>query len=419
MPTLASTDGDMNCLNCGMDVPEDVPFCPHCGHNNSAKSRKRRLKFILMDVQDNRRFKHLASAAVITVVIVAVLSVLLALPSEEPEAGTHGLSDYAIIISEAEYVELGGSFQTGDMTAYMQGSTIFFRLSDFAAEGFDEFTWIVRNEFLNKSQTITKYTPDLTWTSMCVGSYTITVSCLSTETEETATYIGLIQYCGDIHTQYSFSHGDITYAVYVDIPFDEYMLYRTANVSVRHDPSPNAGVQFVTENGAVAVLAEKLAEQYQARNPESALDTTDYTGYILSFVQNCFSVGSDTFYHSTSVYWAYPSETLYTGVGNSGDLVVLATSLLRASGFDAGIACVNGHSFVALALDGYTGPSEVPDGYHMLRVGYGGRYYHMCEVDSENIPIGCVRECYGYSGGFTYYGEATGSDSGLAFPQTS
>ncbi len=182
----------MNCQNCGMNVPENVPFCPHCGHNISVKRRRRKLRFILMDVQDDRRFKHLTSAAVITVVIVAVLSVFLALPSEDPEAETYSPSDYVIIISETEYVELRGSFQTGDMTAYMQGSTIFFRLSDSAAEGFNEFTWIVRNEFLNKSQTITKYTPDLTWTSMYIGSYTVTVSCLSTETGKTATYIGTI-----------------------------------------------------------------------------------------------------------------------------------------------------------------------------------------------------------------------------------
>ncbi len=205
----------------------------------------------------------------------------------------------------------------------------------------------------------------------------------------------------------------------MDIPFDEYVLHRTADVSVRHEPGPDAGVQFVTENDAVAILAERLAEQYQTRNHGSALDTADYAGYILSFVQSCFSVGSDTFYHSTSVYWAYPSETLYTSIGDSGDLAVLAASLLRASGFDAGIACVNGHSFVALAPGDYIGPSEIPNGYHMLRVRYDGRYYYMCEVDSEDIPIGCVRECYDYSGGFTYYGKATGSGSGLAFPQMS
>ncbi len=402
-----------------MDVPEDVPFCPHCGHSISSKRRRRKLRFILMDLQDDKRFKHLASVTVIMVVIVAVLSVLLTLPNEEPKVETHGPSNYTIIISETEYVELGGSFKTGDMTAYMQESIIFLRLSDSAAEGFDEFTWIVRNEFLNESQTITKYTPDLTWTSMYIGSYTVIVSCLSTETGETATYIGLIQYCGNIHTQYSFFHDGVTYAIYVDVPFDEYVLYRTANVSVRHKPDPNAGVQFVTEDGAVAVLAKRLAEQYQTRNPGSPLNTADYAGYILSFVQSYFNVGSDTFYHSTSVYWAYPSETLYTGVGNSGDLAILAVSLLRASNFDAGIAYVNGHSFVALALDGYTGPSEVPDGYHMLRVNYSGRCYYMCEVDSGDIPIGYVRKCYGYSGGFIYYEEATGSGNGLAFPQTS
>lgn len=411
----------MKCPNCGEEVTGDVPFCPHCGQNISTRSR-RKLRFILIDVQEDRRFRHLASAAVIAVVIVAVLAVLLALggTDEDPQAGpTIGPSADDIVISDSEYIDLGGDFDSGALTATIDsGGQMYISLTDQASSGFTSYTWILRNEFLNSSQSITKTAANLTWVSPSIGQYSVTVHCSNPDGSETAVYVGTIEYCGNIHTLHSFTHDGVSYSVYVDVTYQEFqdgMSYDTG--PSRNDPSASSGAGFIDTSGCVSLLSQRLQEAYAAANPGAPTDGADYAGYILSFVQSCFTVGSDIFYHSTGTYWATPAETLFTTVGDSGDLSVLAASLLRAAGFDAGIAVVQGHGFVAVAIDGYTGPAEAPSGYHTVRVTDSGRQYVLCEVSRGALPMGCVQDAYGYSGGhLTYYGEASAEGDGLSVP---
>ncbi len=416
----------MNCPNCGGEVTDDVPFCPHCGHNLEGRKHKRKLRFILMDVQDDRRFRHLASAAVITVVIVAVLSVLLALggtgtTDDSPFSPTLGEpSSDAIIVSDTSYIELRGDFSNGSLNARLDSSgqmTIW--LSGSASEGFSTYTWILRDENTNTAQEITKNAPSLVWVSPYLGTYTVTVVC-SSDTGSDEVYVGTIEYLGDIHLQYSFPYNGENYTVYVDVALDEYAdsVYSTSvPSSVRHSSDVASGARFIVVGDAVSSLSQRLLDAYTARNPSAPTDGPEYVNYILSFVQNCFKVGSDTYYHSTSTYWAFPAETLYTAVGDSGDLAVLTASLLIASGYDAGIATVNGHAFATVSLDRYTGPTEIPDGFHVLRVIHDGKYYYLCTVDEVSATAGCVSDAYGYSDDhFTYYGETASEGSGMAFP---
>ena len=416
----------MKCPNCGEDVTDDVPFCPHCGHNLEGRRHKRKLRFILMDVQDDMRFRHLASAAVITVVIVAVISVLLALGTPADDQGsvdTPGYgepSDGAIIVSDTSFIELSRAFDDGDMSARLDSSgQLSIWLSDGASEGFSAFTWILRDEYSNTSQAITKDTADLTWVSPDLGRYTVTVHCIADDGSE-AVYVGMIDYLGNSHVQYSFVHDGESYSVYVDVSLDEFLGCINADGvpdDRRHSPTAESGAAFNDTGGSVELLSERLRNAYLSHNPGASTSGQEYEDYILDFVQSCFTVGSDTYYHSTSTYWAFPAETLYTSVGDSGDLAVLAASILIASGYDAGIAVVNGHGFVAVSLDSYTGPSSVPEGYHQLRVSQNGTSYYITEVDERDVPLGYVDESYGYSGGrFTYYGQAAGEGSGIALP---
>ena len=385
----------MRCPNCGEDVTDDVPFCPHCGHNLESRRQKRKLRFILMDVQDDMRFRHLASAAVITVVIVAVLSVLLALggnagDGDGPSDTVYGEpSEDAIIVSDTSFIELSEGFEDGTLSARMESNgQMSIRLSDEASEGCVSYTWILRDEFSNTSQTITKDTPDLTWVSPDLGRYTVTVHCLME----------------DGHT------------VYVDVTLGEYMRYAHASGipdDIRHSPDADDGARFIVTDGSVATLVQRLQTEFSAHYGSTPTDGPEFAEYILCFVQSCFTVGSDTYYHSASVYWAFPAETLYMAVGDSGDLAVLAASLLSAAGYDAGIAVVNGHGFAAVSLDGYS-PSTVPDGCRSLTVSQGGVRYLICEVSDGHMPPGCVDGEYGYSNGhFTYYGSVADEGSGL------
>ena len=414
----------MRCPNCGEDVNSDAPFCPHCGQNISRRSH-RKLRFILMDVQDDRRFRHLAAATVITVVTVAVLAVLLALGTPgsgtSDDGGRIGPSDDAIVVSETDYIELTGGFEDGTMNAYLDsGGQLIIRLSADASRGFDSFTWILRDEFLNKTQTITKTASDLTWVSPYIGVYTVTVDCLSSETGETSVYYGAIEYCGNTHTQYSFTFDGHVYTVYVDVPYAEYRHYSSDDVAYatdRSSPGAESGRLFITTDGAVGALADRLTAEYRDANPSAPLNDQRFADYIVCFVQSCMAAGSDTFYNSSSVYWAFPSETLYMGAGDSGDLSVLAASLLQACGYDSGIAVIHGHAFVTVVVDGYV-DQDPPEGFHTLSVTDGGTRHHLTEVSEGRVPLGCVGDGYGYSNGrFTYYGQDSSADSGMASAQ--
>lgn len=406
----------MKCPNCGMEVEGDSPFCPHCGQNISVRS-KRKLRFILMDVQDDRRFRHLASAAVITVVIVAVLAVLLALGTggDGPDDDNVGPSDGAIIISDTDYIELGGCFKDGDMSASIdQNGYLIVRLSGNIADRYSSFNWVLRNEFLNEIQAVTNDTGTLTWQSPSIGQYTVTVTCIDPATGGSEVFTGTIEYCGNVHTQYTFVYDGVSYTVYVDVDHTEYLHYSSGDIAYLSDRTSNtasAGSNFITTEGAVAILADRLMTAYG--NPDN---TSGFADFVLCFVQSCFPSGSDSYIHSQPVYWAFPSETLYKGIGDSGDLAVLAASILRSCGYDAGIAVIHGEAFVAVSLQEYTDTGGA-DGLHLVRVSEGGTQYYLGQLTEGRTALGYIGSEYGYSNGrYTYYGQDVSGESGIAIP---
>ena len=313
----------MRCPNCGEKVEEDVLFCPHCGQNISVRS-KRKLRFILMDVQDDRRFRHLASAAVLTVVIVAVLAVLLALDIGNDDGGdTGGPSSSAIILSDTEYIEVYGCLKDGDMTASMNSNGyLVIRLSDDIRDSYGSFSWVLRNEFLNENQTVTNDTGTLTWPNPVIGVHTVTVTCSDPLTGETAVYTGTLEYCGNVHTQHTFVFDGSSYTVYVDVTNQEYRIYSSANIAYTEDRntgSAASGAGFITTDGAVAVLVERLIAAYTNSDPSLSVSDERFADFILSFVQSCFRTGSDAYYNSRPTYWAYPAETLYETIPHFHD----------------------------------------------------------------------------------------------------
>ena len=417
----------MRCPNCGEEVEsERTPFCPHCGQNLTGGRSRRKLRFILMDVQEGRRFRHLASAAVITIVIAAVLSVLL-VQWDDPDGNglgpgatnVTGPSDDAIIVSDREYVELFGDFEDGDLLASMtDAGEMRISLDPRSSSGFDTFSWVLKNDSNGTYETITKDTgtyPDATsinWISPGIGRYTVTVSCSSAVTGETAVYMGWFVFYGDHHMQYSFVHDGVPYTVYIDVSLEEY-LYASGSGGPRGTSSVSEASTFVTESPSVKALAGRLSDAYMKTHGGEIGDRSDYAAFILDFVQSCLGETSDTVLYNKAVYWAYPAETLYNGAGDSGDLSVLTASLLRASGFGSGLATVHGHVMALVSLDIYEEPSDIPYGYHVVHVTAGGERYLLCETTAE-VPLGCVGTAYDYRGGtFRYYGEDASGDSGL------
>ena len=291
----------MRCPNCGEEVEsERTPFCPHCGQNLTGGRSRRKLRFILMDVQEGRRFRHLASAAVIAIVIAAVLSVLL-VQWDDPDGNglgpgatnVTGPSDDAIIVSDREYVELFGDFEDGDLLASMtDAGEMRISLDPRSSSGFDTFSWVLKNDSNGTYETITKDTgtyPDATsinWISPGIGRYTVTVSCSSTVTGETAVYMGWFVFYGDHHMQYSFVHDGVPYTVYIDVSLEEY-LYASGSGGPRGTSSVSEASTFVTESPSVKALAGRLSDAYMKTHGGEIGDRSDYAAFILDFVQSC------------------------------------------------------------------------------------------------------------------------------------
>ena len=162
---------------------------------------------------------------------------------------------------------------------------------------------------------------------------------------------------------------------------------------------------------AVAILADRLMAAYG--NPGN---TSGFADFVLCFVQSCFPSGSDSYIYSQPVYWAFPSETLYKGIGDSGDLAVLTASILRSCGYDAGIAVIHGEAFVAVSVQEYTDTGGV-DGLHLVRVSEGGTQYYLGQLTEGRTALGYIGSEYGYSNGrYTYYGQDVSGESGIAIP---
>ena len=397
----------MNCPNCGGSVDPSDPFCPHCGHNLGGHRSRRKLRFILMDVQEDRRFRHLASAAVIAVVIVAVLSVLLmtdesteSVPAPIPEED--GPSDDAIIISDTAYIELYDGLSDGTMFVSMgENGALRIELSSSLTTGFDDFTWILKDDTDGTYQYVTKGTADMTWMTPEVGSYTVTVRCASTLNDDESVYTGRMTYFGDIHVQYSFSYMDRDFTVYADVTLGE---YQDACRKERPDGDGSVAdaVSLVSGSTSINLLAERLRDAYLRAFPYEQAAGASYAGFVLTFIQSCFDVTTDMAVHHTRNYWALPTETLYIGSGDDEDLSVLTASILKVSGYSVGLMMIHGHTVATVVLERYTGPSEVPDGYRVLRVADSGQYHYVMET-TEDVPPGCISDAYNISGGRYYY----------------
>lgn len=418
----------MKCPNCGASVEHDgAPFCPHCGHNLAGKRSRRKLRFILLDVQDDKRFRHLASAVVIAVMVAAVLSVLLVQWDEprDPQAESHGSPssppESAVVVSDTDYIELYGNFLDGALSASLtENGELRIDLDTELAEGYDRFTWILRDVADNTYQYVTKdRTEDgystLHWMSPEIGRYNITVKCESTQTGDTAVYGGNIHYLGRLNEQYSFLHDGQVYTVRIDIGLDEFLGFREADAP-RYSGSAVDAALFAVSSESIERLAANLMDQYKIRHMGVISDRSDYAQYVLTFVRGYVTLSSDIVLYERSEYWAYPVETLYNGAGDEGDLCVLAITLLKESGFNTGLTIIHGHTMAAINLDRFTGPEDVPDGYHTVRITVGTTPYYLCDL-SADVPLGCVDEAYGYDRGkYLYYGTDVSKDSGFGLP---
>ncbi len=387
----------MKCPNCGAEVGS-TPFCPQCGADTSSAVRERRRFLRSID----RRVRQISAAAVVFVAVMSVLLVVLsAVPTEvvDPHPSS-GPPEGSFVIDDRTYIVTSDGFSSQGFSLGLDGEArVTVSLSDPSLSG-DSYYWEVRCDTDSTSYSITKDTPVLTWIERPTGTWTVTVHFEGDDGTEVRT--GSFTYYSDSIQRYVWEHLGKTLSVSYTVLLEDY-LSACSDVPGRGTDSLQAASRFV-DAAQVSDLEGRIRAAYSSAFggvPKSA----DYAACLMEFVSSCFEEREDYVVHGASVYWAYPVQTLYSGSGDSGDLAVLAASLLGSAGIDAGLARLPG--LWAVAMDVY-GPSTIVDpGVTALSVDIGGTRFWVTSV-SQYKGIGLVPDCYGYDGGFTYYGVPAG-----------
>ncbi len=383
-----------------MDVGES-PFCPQCGADLTGRIRHHR--YFIRTLSRNAR--HVTAAAVIFVAAVSVLLVLLSALPAPAEGPDEWPPENAIQAPDGTYIIPEKGFENIFDISFKEssdGTQMVFALKSTLVGDNQSFRWEYRDDVRATSMTITKNTPDLVWIEPSSGIWTITVFCTGGTTD--AVYSSTFDYHGDTTTEYVWDHGGKTLSISYTVRVNDYDSASGTN-SRRNIESLDAAKSFVDSGGSAAYLEERVWNVYSTAFGYSR-GSTDYAECIMSMIDQCFLVRDDAVAHSTSVYWQSPIQTMYLGTGDTGDLSVLAASMLKAAGFD--VSLVRMPDVWMVAVDDLRPSETVPMGYSTPNVAG----YRLMLVDGF-IGAGVVPTFYGYSNGLTFCGEKVRSPYGM------
>ncbi len=389
----------MRCPNCGIEVGES-PFCPQCGADLIRNIRRRRVFFRKLD----RSIRHITAAGVILITIVSVLMVLLsAVPGETPEeTGENEPPIGAIVFEDGSYILADDGFEDIFTISMDPAGQIVFVLNDELSKGYERFRWELRNDLSGNPWVITSKSPQTTWKEPAISDWTLSVCCLDGELEESV-HVGSFIYREDASRTYTWSHSNRTLSVSFDIPLRDFIESNYRDES-RYIDGLDVARTFVEDSGIVKELEAKIWNSYSTAFSVINRTSTDYAICIISMVDQCLMERDDVIIHGTSTYWATPEETLYFGIGDGADIVVLVASMLKIAGFD--ITLVHLSDTWAIGIDSVIPSENVPEGYDTLVISQDGKRYAICLV-KEFAGIGVMPTQFDHDGkDFLYYGSA-------------
>lgn len=391
----------MRCPNCGADVGES-PFCPQCGADLTSKVRSHRRFIRNLD----RGVRHgLAAGITLVAAICVIVVVLSAMPSDDDPASASLIPEEALELGSGYVVLLEGFDDT--FSAEVDDGTLVMTLDRGVARYYEEFVWEFRDVSGATAYVITKDEAELSWIEPSNGFWTVTVYCRGESGEAVLT--GSLAYLCDLSTTYVWQHGGRTLSAQFSMSLEDYLALATAVERNRSLGTLAAALSFIDAGGAAASLEAAIWASYSSVF-DGGRTSSDYADCILSMVSSCLAVSSDMILYGQEVRWAHPGETLFLGTGDTGDIAVLAASLLGAAGFDVALAKLPDMWAVGVAgVDAGT-PA---DGYGVLKVASDGRSYLLCDV-TDHRGLGVMPSRYSYDGSILYYGEEMSSGCGLA-----
>ncbi len=416
----------MFCPYCGRRFRGSLNrYCPFCGeYISDTVDLRTRGTYILEGIRslstpERARDRHILIIGAIAIAVMLLALVLITYPEGEPDDGPVG--ENILTIGDG-YIELGGAFADGDLNAYVNsGNGVVIYVSNEAAEGYDEFYWILHDENSNDSDSITSTEPEMLWILPEAGRYTVTAyRIVDGESEYGSALVGTLIYRGDKDVRYSWSHLGHRNEVTATVTMDDVVRSSSADAvgsDVRYGLSPGSVSELVTTSGSVATLTDGLARCYDQWYGDHRTDRVGYASFILSFVQQCIDFAHDTENYHRSDYWAFPAETLFNGCGDEEDLAILLTSIYRSAGYGAGIVNMPGGTVSMVDIGQPPSETAAAEDHTYRTIRSGGTVYTVADPLSE-LPepnLGYLRDCHSfdqYGRNFTYYGKAYTGDYG-------
>ncbi len=400
----------MRCPNCGNEVGE-APFCPQCGTDMSSSVRRHRVFRRNVD----RGLRHVTSAVVILLAVVSVLMVVAsAVPvptqTEEP---AYGPPEGSVVMDDGSYIVLSEGFEDSGLSLSPDDAGQLVISLSYEGEA-ETYVWEFRDDCSAKVSTITKDTPVLTWMTPTIGSWTVTVYC-NAEGETVDIRTGSFVYYADRDSRFSWTHQGRTMSVSHTVLLKDYLTLSAYPLQKGDDTLSYAASRVSAEE--VSDLESKIWAVYTTAFG-GVRTSSDYMTCLAEFVSSCFDVREDCVSRGVSVYTANPLETLYLGYGDSCDLSILMASLIKAalvsgdrpSSMNVGIVKMPG--FWAVGIGVREASSIVVDGVTTISIVLDGEKYWITSV-TPYTGLGQVPDCFGYEGGFTYYGSPASAGCGL------
>ena len=401
-------------------------YCPYCGQDISeyttvAEKGRSLINGLRKRFYDNdpQKAKVIITTGLIAVLVLIVALVAVTVYDGDSDNQTSLPRGY-VPISDNEFIQLGGDYLTGELSAYMNDAKQFIIYLDAEiAEKNEKYVWVLRDEQYNDYQIITKHESELIWLEPEIGNYNVLVYCYEHEDSETYSecYTGSMLYIGDLDKMYVWDFHGKTVRINTHASAEEIAHYKTESilpVSVRHGIDKDRITDLVVTSGAVHSLENALSRCYELYFGDA--EGYGYAEFILSFIRENVEYDFDIVNYSHSDYWSYPLETLHMGCGDQEDLAILYASLLKAAGYDVGLMFVPNNVIVGIDI---TVPSDVvcPENSHSVMIRHDGRTYAMANTSPESDdPIGFLDDRYGISidgKTFTFYGDVVEGDYGF------
>ncbi len=169
--------------------------------------------------------------------------------------------------------------------------------------------------------------------------------------------------------------------------------------------------EYIVIGDTVRDLEVMLSDMFPPDYGTADHTNPNYATFLINFCQSQGTTGkgnmkylTDLSTHGTYEYWNYPVETLDLMGGDCEDTSILTAALLRAAGFNSGIALLPGHAMAIIGTEPAETPAHIASDAlleygedYVKRIPYGSGGYWMLETTNSGFLPGVISGDFAFS----------------------